>query len=108
MKMSTRHEKALNKFVSYTLESYPEDVKQIILFGSFARGEGRTDSDMDLLVLTQVENYEIRHALIGKTFDILLETGIDLSVKVTSEKEFKKHQNYSFYKNVTNDGVQVV
>lgn len=80
---------ALNKFVSQAMQAYPNELLQIILFGSLARGEEREDSDINILVIVNEESIKLRRNLIGIGFDIQLETGIDLSIKVVSEDEFK-------------------
>lgn len=80
---------ALNKFVSQAMQAYPNELLQIILFGSLARGEEREDSDINILVIVNEESIKLRRNLIGIGFDIQLETSIDLSIKVVSEDEFK-------------------
>lgn len=75
---------AIPVIVSRIVERF--DPLRIILFGSFARGEGGRDSDIDLLVvLPAVENkrqaaIEIRRSLAGITvpIDVLVTTTGDI------------------------------
>jgi uncharacterized protein len=64
------------------VQTYPDELVRIILFGSLARGEARKDSDMDIMVITRVEDIGLRRKLIGMGFDIQMDTGVDLSIKV--------------------------
>jgi len=48
----TRKERvALQAFRDYLLEKYPDQVERIVLFGSKARGDSTSESDVDLLVV---------------------------------------------------------
>lgn len=98
---------ALEKFVSEAVQTYPDELVRIILFGSLARGEVRKDSDMDIMVITRMEDFQLRRKLIGMGFDIQMDTGVDLSIKVVSEDEFKAHENFSFFKTISIEGVSV-
>lgn len=63
--------------------NHPE-IEKIILFGSVARGDDTEDSDIDILIITTNidDDLKIEDDIYGKTFDILLETGEYLSVKI--------------------------
>ena len=107
MEVHARYQKALDEFLSRALEGYRERIERIILFGSVARGEAREESDIDLLIVTKAEDFQLRRVLIGLAFDILLETGEDISVKALSKADFERMKNYSFLQHVLSEGVQV-
>jgi len=65
-------------------------IEEVILFGSTARGEATVASDVDLLVITSEEDFRLRRNLIGLAYDILLETGVNLSVKVLSRDDAER------------------
>ena len=80
----------------------------VILYGSYARGEEREDSDIDLLVLldkeviTLEEDRKIRYPL----YDIEFETGRIISPLILPEGEWEKiHSISPFYENVKAEGV---
>ncbi len=65
-------------------------VKEVILFGSKARGDDDKDSDIDLLLLTETplhwkERQEIIHAL----FDIEMSCEVVISILDTTVSEWK-------------------
>ena len=105
--MEKKREKAVGEFVKRANDAYGDRIKSITLFGSVARGAARTDSDIDLLVVVDREDFRLRRELIGIAFDILMETGLDLSVKVISSSDFQARKSFSFLRNVLAEGVKV-
>lgn len=82
---------------------------EVILYGSRARGDERSDSDWDILILT---DYPIDIATERKfrdeLYDLELETGEPLSVFVYSKHEWLTKQSVtSFYHNVNLEGIQI-
>jgi len=98
---------AVEEFVRRVLERYRDKIDSIILFGSVARGEAKEDSDIDVLIVVKNEDFKLRRALIGVAFDILLETGNDISVKVLSKNEFEDRRDFSFLRNIISEGVKL-
>ena len=90
------------------MERYRDEIEGIILFGSVARGEGKEDSDVDVLVVTKKEDFGLRHALVGIAFDILRETRENISVKALSRDDFERRKNFSFLRNIISEGVKLV
>lgn len=79
----------------------------LILYGSYARGDYRYDSDVDLLVLlnqekiTRIDEKRIKYPL----YDIEFETGTIISPLVFSKKDWEtRHRITPFYENVLKDG----
>jgi len=107
MRIQKRYREAVEEFVRRVLERYKDKIESIILFGSVARGEAKEDSDIDILIVVKKEDFKLRRALIGVAFDILLETGKDISVKVLSKNEFEERQNFSFLRNIISEGVRL-
>lgn len=105
--MQEKYQKAVDEFLSRVEKDHRNEIESIILFGSVARGEAREDSDIDILVITKDENFKLRRLLIGIAFDILMETGKNISVKVLSNEDFQLRKNFSFLKNVITDGVKI-
>lgn len=107
MQIQAKYREAVEEFVGRVLERYGEGIESIILFGSVARGEGKEDSDVDILVVTKKEDFGLRRALIGISFDLLLKTREIISVKALSRDDFERHKNFSFLKRVISEGVKL-
>jgi predicted nucleotidyltransferase len=80
----------------------------LILYGSYARGDYREDSDIDLLVLMEKENVtrddEIR--IKYPLYNIETDTGIIISPFVLSKKIWStRHRVTPFYENIQREGV---
>jgi predicted nucleotidyltransferase len=102
-----RRQKAIEEFVRRATQEYGDRIRGITLFGSVARGTAVEDSDIDLLVVIDEEDFRLRRDLVGLSFDILLETGGDLSVKVLSDRDFQAHKSHSFLRNVLAEGAKL-
>lgn len=85
-----------------------EPTADVILYGSYARGENDVDSDIDLLILVKnkVLNYEEIKRITYPLFKIEIETGITISPLIHNKDVWKKkHYTTSFYQNVKADGI---
>ena len=85
---------------------YGENIKKVILYGSYVRGEVTRDSDIDMLVLIDqsLNPFEVRESLSDLLFDIILEEGEHISVIVVPEC-FYDNYNSPFILNVKKEGV---
>jgi predicted nucleotidyltransferase len=83
---------------------------RLILFGSQARGDARPDSDWDLLVLLNKpaldqgdrSNYSYPFAELGWEF------GEYFSAKVYAFADWERRRASPFYKNVEQDGIEII
>ena len=86
-----------------------KNLKQVILYGSYARGDYTEDSDIDIMVLTTLTDKEIEQIeteIYDLAFDYLMDYGVDISVEIKNEEQF----NYwlgalPFYDNVRKEGM---
>jgi len=83
----------------------------IILYGSYARGDYNEDSDIDIMVLADVNNEELselRKSIYRISNDISLEYNILLSIFLKDKGFFDEHVSIlPFYQNVIKDGVMI-
>jgi uncharacterized protein (UPF0332 family)/predicted nucleotidyltransferase len=71
--------RAVEEFKRRILAELPGQVKDIILFGSKARGDGHPGSDIDLLVIMDRRTPEVEDIISEITVDTLLKKRIDIS-----------------------------
>jgi uncharacterized protein (UPF0332 family)/predicted nucleotidyltransferase len=71
--------RAVEEFKRRLLAELPGQVKDIILFGSKARGDAHSGSDIDLLVIVDRRTPEVDDIISEITADALLEQRIDIS-----------------------------
>lgn len=101
------------------LEEYREAVKQIlgnrlnrmILYGSYARGDFKQDSDMDIMILIEALPEDISSyadKIYDITYDFETQYGIEINPSVQSMRTYEQWKNvYPFFMNVEKDGVAV-
>ena len=82
---------------------------QVILFGSRARGDERTDSDWDVLILTEYSmDFAKENQFRNHLYDIELETGEPISLFAYSKIDWNTKQRISpFYANVSKEGINL-
>ena len=69
-------EKIIQEFIDRVNKLLGKRVKKIILYGSYARGDYNENSDIDIMILTDLSDEEIedyRDKIVSVAFDIELE-----------------------------------
>jgi predicted nucleotidyltransferase len=80
-------------------------VRQIILFGSRARGEARSDSDYDVLVVVDQRTPEVRDALLEIQVGLMDRHGSLVACLLRDERQWEASQNQPIGVNVARAGV---
>ena len=81
---------------------------ETILFGSEARGDARSDSDIDLLILLDGDKMTLarEEEVTLPLYELELETGVEISPIVMLKKQWENRPfKTPFYVNVKNEGV---
>ena len=110
--MPNATQKILNKFLEEVKQILENRIKKIILYGSYARGDYNKQSDVDIMILTdlsfeEIENY--RDKISDIAYDIELNTGIILSPIIKNIEKYNARVNFvPFYKNIQEEGVVLV
>lgn len=99
----------MKQYVVEVQKIYGASLSRIILYGSYARGDFRHDSDIDIMILLDLTELELKkygQELSYMTYDFNLDNDLDIKPIVKSEEHFRKWtENYPFYANVQNEGV---
>ena len=84
-----------------------EDLKKVIVYGSYARGDYREGSDVDVMVLTSLTD-EVIKPVEYKLYDVAFDFLMDISIIVKNEEHFKYWLGaLPFYDNVVKEGVVI-
>ena len=101
-------EKVANEVLSGVKNIFGEKLKKVILYGSYARGDYDEESDIDIMVLADIERESIREyrpKIRRISNDVGLENDIFVSLMLKNEKFFFVNMPVSnFYRNVMKDG----
>lgn len=101
----------IRQYVSAIQNIYGNHLKQIILYGSYARGNFHKDSDIDIMVLVDLSNIQIE-----SYSDKLSELGFEYNIKhdiwfMPIVKNIEHFQQwcpiYPFYSNVAKEGISL-
>lgn len=104
-------EKAVRRFLALISDRY--DIAGAIVYGSRARGMHRPDSDADVAVLLKGEHQRVLPTTLDMAdvaYDVLLETGINISPLPVWLNEWEHPENYSnpaLLHNIAREGVRL-
>ncbi|MBU4360442.1 nucleotidyltransferase domain-containing protein [Candidatus Parcubacteria bacterium] len=89
--------------------SFKSDKPNLILFGSKARGDFNSNSDLDLLVLLQKNTLKKKNLISDFATELALKFDIDLSPHTYSKKEFEYLSNLQtpFTQNIKKEGMRI-
>ena len=98
----------VNEVKEFLIEQYDDRIKQVIVYGSFARGEATDDSDVDVAVIVDDDlNIEAVEAKLNDfLFNILLERNELISVFAIPESIFENYRS-PFILNTREEGVPI-
>ena len=107
--MSYAFKKLMEKYVEEIRKIYGSHLRKVILYGSYARGDFHPDSDIDIMILLDITDLDLKEyniKLSYMTFDFNLDHDLDIKPIAKNEEHFKKWlDNYPFYANVNREGV---
>lgn len=110
-KIPTKINNIIDEFVNGVNEILGNRVKKIILYGSYARGDFNKDSDIDIMILTDLSDDEIveyRHKIWDYAYDIEYENNFDIEL-MPLVKNLDKFNYWlealPFYMNVQKEGL---
>ena len=99
----------IHQYVFELQKIYGSYLKRVILYGSYARGDFRTDSDIDIMILLDMTDIELKvygERLSFMTYDFNMDNDLDIRPIAKSREHFEKWLvNYPFYANINREGV---
>lgn len=106
-RLSPAERAAVKAFLKALNERFQEQVIGIFLFGSKARGDSQTESDIDILVILREEGWQLRNAISTLAARISYEHDVLLGPILIGEKRWGHMQQakFSLYRNVSRDGL---
>lgn len=102
-------EEIINQIVEYSKELFGDKFKNVILYGSYARGDYDEESDIDIMIMVDMDRDELakfRRAMNNFCADLDLKYNVLLASKLQSQVFFDQWKTtLPFYQNVIKDGV---
>lgn len=107
--ISDELKKLINVYVDNIHIIYGNHLRNVILYGSYARGDYNEYSDIDIMILVDLDDKAIKEYgdnLSDMTFDYNMDNDLDIKPITKNETHFNKWvSDYPFYSNVRKDGV---
>ena len=99
----------LANYIEEIKQIYGSNLEKIILFGSYARGDNKTGSDIDIMILvniSDIEAKEFQKKLFDETYDFNMDNDVEINPMTHSKELFDKWvDNYPFFNNIEKEGV---
>ena len=84
-----------------------DNIIKTMVFGSVARGDDTSESDIDILIIIHTDNRQMESMIDKKVVDFILEKEEVISPHVMTEEHFNKTKDYSFLQTVMAEGVEI-
>ncbi|MBN1661348.1 MAG: nucleotidyltransferase domain-containing protein [Anaerolineae bacterium] len=108
--ISHKEETALQAYADVLEDRFGPQLLDVLLFGSKARNEASTGSDVDVAVILLQPTPQDLSAARGLAFDIWLSYGVYLSIRAMSQQGWQRLGSLRslFYRNVERDGISLL
>jgi predicted nucleotidyltransferase len=105
--LAARERKAIQVFSHRLHERYPDEILQVTLFGSKARGDSGPSSDIDILITVREESWSLRGKISTLAADVSLEYDVLIGPRVLGKERWERMKEHSFglYKNIVAEGI---
>lgn len=101
----------LSTLVTQIQNIFSDNLKSVILFGSYARGEQDEGSDIDIMIIVDIDKIKIknyREKIVELVSELELNYNIFISPIIQNYDEFEKYKDASgFFKSVIKEGVKI-
>ena len=97
----------IKEFTQKLRQQLGDRLKEIILFGSRARGDWEEGSDYDFLIIVDKKTKEVRNIVLDIESELLNKTNKLLSSLISSEKEWENSKNFPLGRNISKEGIRL-
>ncbi|MCS7261016.1 MAG: nucleotidyltransferase domain-containing protein [Anaerolineae bacterium] len=108
--LSSAEAAALRMYVEALHARYGARLRDVMLFGSRARGDVHPDSDIDVLVILERPSAQELSEVRGLAFDVWLAHGVLLSIRAMSLAGWQAlaARQSLFYRHILRDGISLL
>lgn len=107
--MQQKTQRLIEQYLLEIKKIYGSHLQKVILYGSYARGDFRPDSDIDIMILLDMTDLDLKkysQKLSYMTYDFNLDHDLDIKPIAKDEAHFEKWiENYPFYSNIQKEGI---
>jgi predicted nucleotidyltransferase len=100
--LTHKERRAVDAFVSSLRRQYPDRIRDVILFGSKARGDSHPDSDIDILIVVDNDDWRFSHAISQLAARVSLNYDVLLGPRVIRQARW---QHSLLYSTISSEGI---
>lgn len=104
-----KEKKAVREFITRIRSAYGDKIQRAALFGSKVRRDWTKYSDVDILLIVEEKDRELRQAVIYTAADVELKYDVLLDVRIISAERWKYYSDIQagLFKNISKDAVPI-
>jgi predicted nucleotidyltransferase len=105
--LTEKERQAVGVFVHRLYEHFPGEILQTTLFGSKARGDSGTWSDIDILTVVREESWTLRGEISTLAARVSLEYDVLIGPRVIGQERWERMErdSFSLYRNISTEGI---
>ena len=109
LRLRPNERRALEDYLIQLRARFGEHIRHVILYGSRARLSGDQESDLDVLIVIDREDWLLANEVADQAFGPSLQHGVLISPQVWSEDHFQAHRRFGLliYRNIERDGIEL-
>ena len=107
--LEAQEQQAVQSFVRQLRDLLAEQLLDVVLFGSKARGDSGPWSDIDILIVVQVEGWPLRREISTLAARISLEYDVLIGPRVIGQERWERmrQDRFRLYQNVVAEGISL-
>ena len=109
MKLTSQEERVIKRFKERIESKFGDEIVEIIVYGSKARGDADKNSDIDILVVTLSEDWRLGDRIRETGYDLDEDIDYRLSIQVVPKSHivYLRENGFQFIKSVDLDGIRI-
>lgn len=107
--LTPNEQSAIERAVRELQVKFLAQVRFVALFGSKARGDFGPESDIDLLIISESDDWRTRHAIREPIYDVNIDYGLRISPRVIGWERFQSaaFKQSGLFTNLRQDAIEL-
>jgi predicted nucleotidyltransferase len=105
--LTVQERRAIDVFIARLRERFPGEILQVTLFGSKARGDSGSWSDIDILTVVKEESWPLREEINTLAARVSHEYDVLIGPRVIGQERWARMQRdrFGLYQNIIEEGI---